>query len=114
MSPGRPRACDDRYVKAISLSKFHFPKGCFTLVLGNEEFGCSKQLVEAADTIVLLRLCRASCAHRPSCVPRRTVTRGCAQVEIPLYGRKNSLNVANAFAVVAAEIRKQQAPSIPC
>ena len=28
-------------------------------------------------------------------------------VEIPLYGRKNSLNVANAFAVVVFEILRQ-------
>jgi hypothetical protein len=60
-------------VKAISLSKFHFPKGCFTLVLGNEEFGCSKQLVEAADTIVLLRvvpLCPSAIVRTPA--DRRT------------------------------------------
>jgi tRNA G18 (ribose-2'-O)-methylase SpoU len=48
-----------------------------TLVLGNEERGCSRRILEVADQIV----------------------------EIPLVGRKNSLNVANAFAILAHFVR---------
>ncbi len=64
--------------EAISLHDFIFPKS-FTLVCGNEEFGCSDETLKLADFIV----------------------------EIPLRGRKNSLNVANAFAIAAAEIARQ-------
>ena len=63
---------------AVPLKTFHFPKK-FTLVVGNEEHGCSQELLKAADNIV----------------------------KIPLRGRKNSLNVANAFAIAAAEIVEQ-------
>lgn len=51
----------------------------FTLVIGNEEYGCSTSALSQADQII----------------------------SIPLYGRKNSLNVANAFAIAAAEITRQ-------
>lgn len=50
-----------------------------TLVLGNEEYGCSKNTLAKAD----------------------------AFISIPLYGRKNSLNVANAFSIVAETIRRR-------
>jgi len=63
---------------AIPIKEFHFPK-TFTLVLGNEEYGCSCELTKVADHLI----------------------------EIPLRGRKNSLNVANAFAIAAAEIAGQ-------
>ncbi len=63
---------------AIPLKKFLFPP-CFTLILGNEEFGCSEESLKLAD-------------HK---------------VYIPMFGRKNSLNVANAFAITAYEIRRQ-------
>lgn len=62
--------------ETIPLDEFHFPKS-FTLALGNEEYGCSDALLREADCIV----------------------------SIPLYGRKNSLNVANAFAIAAYTIR---------
>lgn len=52
----------------------------FTLVVGNEEYGCSHQTLQMADELL----------------------------EIPLKGRKNSLNVANAFAIAAYEIQKQK------
>lgn len=63
---------------AISIYDFSFPEK-FTLVVGNEEYGCSDEILEIADVIV----------------------------EIPLRGRKNSLNVANAFAIAASEIVRQ-------
>ena len=61
--------------EAPSLFDFDFPTA-FTLLLGNEEYGLSKEAVEVAD-------------HR---------------VQIPLLGSKNSLNVACAFAIAAAHI----------
>jgi tRNA G18 (ribose-2'-O)-methylase SpoU len=65
--------------RAISLHEFIFPPS-FTLAIGNEEYGCSEQILYEADYLV----------------------------EIPLRGRKNSLNVANAFAIAAAEIARQR------
>lgn len=64
---------------AVSLYNYVFPEQ-FTLALGNEEYGCSDDTLRIADIII----------------------------EIPLRGRKNSLNVANAFAIVAAEISRQK------
>ncbi len=63
---------------AAALNQFQFPPSC-TLVVGNEEYGISKEILLNADAIV----------------------------EIPLYGKKNSLNVANAFAIAAATISQQ-------
>lgn len=65
--------------QATSIYEFIFPSS-FTLVLGNEEYGCSDETLKQADFLI----------------------------EIPLRGRKNSLNVANAFAVAAAEIQRQK------
>lgn len=59
--------------------EFAFPE-TFTLVLGNEEHGCSDAVLAIADHCI----------------------------QIPLVGKKNSLNVACAFAIVAAEITKQK------
>lgn len=64
---------------AIPLYEFIFPD-VFTLVVGNEEYGCSENTLAQADYVL----------------------------EIPLRGRKNSLNVANAFAMVASEIQRQK------
>ena len=58
--------------------EYPFPKSG-TLVLGNEEYGCSQDILSVAD----------------------------AFISIPLYGRKNSLNVANAFSIVAETIRRR-------
>lgn len=74
----RPLIILDTAEEAIPIDHFIFPQS-FTLVVGNEEYGCSQNLLSQADVII----------------------------EIPLYGRKNSLNVANAFAIAAAEIRRQ-------
>lgn len=56
----------------IPLSEFIFPE-TFTLALGNEEYGCSKEVLKAADILIT----------------------------IPLQGYKNSINVAAAFAIAA-------------
>jgi tRNA G18 (ribose-2'-O)-methylase SpoU len=65
--------------QAVSLYEMIFPSS-FTLVMGNEEYGCSNETLELADELV----------------------------EIPLRGHKNSLNVANAFAMAAGEIQRQK------
>lgn len=64
---------------AAPLYDFPFPEA-FTLVIGNEEYGCSDDTLKKADALI----------------------------EIPLRGRKNSLNVANAFSIAAAEISRQR------
>jgi tRNA G18 (ribose-2'-O)-methylase SpoU len=63
---------------AQDLAAFAWPFPC-ALVLGNERFGLDAEVLAACDGIV----------------------------RIPLYGRKNSLNVVTAFAVAAYEIRRQ-------
>ena len=63
---------------APSIYDFSFPP-TFTLLLGNEEYGLSRESLDQADQLV----------------------------QIPLQGSKNSLNVACAYAIVAAEIRRQ-------
>lgn len=64
--------------KAIPLDTFTFPEVC-TLVFGNEAYGVSAPLREAASHVVC----------------------------IPLVGGKNSLNVANTVAIIAAFISAQ-------
>lgn len=55
-----------------------YPKHC-TIIIGNEERGIHTHLLEQCDTII----------------------------QIPLVGIKNSINVANAFAIIAAHISYQ-------
>jgi len=62
---------------APSIGSFIFPK-IFTLLLGNEEYGLSKEVLQKVDHFV----------------------------QIPLVGDKNSLNVAAALAIAASAIRK--------
>lgn len=69
--------------EAISLYDFIFPES-FTLVLGNEEYGCSDNSLKEADYIIT----------------------------IPMRGRKNSLNVSNAYAIAAGEILRQKTFSL--
>ncbi len=64
---------------AINVSDYPFPS-TFTLILGNEEYGISDEALALADEIV----------------------------QIPLFGVKNSLNVACAFAIAAAAIRNKK------
>ena len=75
----RPIVVLETTQEALSLYEFIFPSS-FTLVVGNEEYGCSNETLELADYLI----------------------------EIPLRGRKNSLNVANAFAIAAGEILRQK------
>ncbi len=75
----RPFVVLETSQQAIPLYDFIFPS-CFTLVVGNEEYGCSDETLKLADYVV----------------------------EIPLRGHKNSLNVANAFAIAAGEISRQK------
>lgn len=63
---------------AQPVSKYLFPK-TFTLILGNEEYGISEESLKECDSLI----------------------------EIPLYGMKNSINVAGAYSIAAAEIRRQ-------
>lgn len=62
---------------APPIGSFTFPES-FTLLLGNEEYGLSKEVLTMVDQFV----------------------------QIPLLGNKNSLNVASAFAIAASVIRK--------
>ena len=71
-------ALETDHHRGISLYDFVFPQQC-TIVLGNEETGCSRNILQHAVSTIY----------------------------IPMHGRKNSLNVANAFAVVASEVRRQ-------
>ena len=60
---------------ASSVQSFSFPSSC-TLIVGNEERGVSQELLKRSDVIL----------------------------QIPLRGRKNSLNVACAFAILAPKV----------
>lgn len=75
----RPIIALETIPSATAYYDFQFPD-TFTLVIGNEEEGCSEATLKTADHFI----------------------------QIPLYGRKNSLNAACAFAIVAAEIAKQK------
>lgn len=72
----RPWIALETHRQAQSLGEFSFPKQG-TLILGNEEFGVSHHWLDKVDAIL----------------------------EIPLVGRKNSLNVSNSFSIAAWQIR---------
>lgn len=72
-----PRIAIDTASQAESIFDFIFPKSC-TIILGNEEYGISEESLKLSDYIV----------------------------EIPMFGIKNSINVAAAYAIVASEIAK--------
>lgn len=74
----RPWIALETNPEATSIDNFKFPS-TFTLIVGNEEYGCSTQTLDHCDHYV----------------------------RIPMHGRKNSLNVAAAFATAAYEIRRQ-------
>ena len=74
----RPIIALETVPNATSIHNYLFPTS-FTLAVGNEEYGLSSETLSLSDHIVA----------------------------IPLTGRKNSLNVANAFAIAAAEIQRQ-------
>jgi tRNA G18 (ribose-2'-O)-methylase SpoU len=64
---------------AMACWEFEFPASEFTLVIGNEEYGIRQEILRQCDDII----------------------------QIPVFGRKNSLNVASALSCVAYEIRRQ-------
>ena len=75
---GTPCFALETVAGAPDIAEFAWPFPC-ALVLGNERFGLDAEVVSACD----------------------------GAVRIPLYGRKNSLNVVTAFAVAACEVRKK-------
>lgn len=75
-----PIICLETAKDAASIYDFCFPDS-FTLILGNEEYGVSDEWLKKCDIVL----------------------------SIPMYGFKNSLNVASAYAITAFEIRKQHA-----
>jgi tRNA G18 (ribose-2'-O)-methylase SpoU len=74
----RPFIGLDTSKTSTSIYDFIFPKK-FTLILGNEEVGISNEILKELDYII----------------------------EIPMLGFKNSINVASAFSIAAAKIRKE-------
>jgi len=74
---GTPCFALETVAGAPDIAAFAWPFPC-ALVLGNERFGLDPEVVAACD----------------------------GAVRIPLYGRKNSLNVVTAFAVTAHEVRR--------
>jgi tRNA G18 (ribose-2'-O)-methylase SpoU len=74
----RPLIALETDPNAPSIFDFTFPPS-FTLMLGNEEYGLSEEALSQKSAIV----------------------------RIPLYGFKNSLNVASAFAIAAGVISHQ-------
>lgn len=79
----RPLIALETIPTACPYYDFAFPDS-FTLAVGNEEYGLSKELLEEANIFI----------------------------QIPLVGRKNSLNVASAFAIIAAEICRKNHKNI--
>ncbi len=75
----KPLIAIETVADACPYYDFCFPD-VFTLALGNEEYGLSEKVLKQADFAI----------------------------QIPLYGRKNSLNVACAFAIIASEIARQK------
>ena len=75
----KPIIALDTSESAISIFDFIFPDN-FTLILGNEEYGISDNYLKQASFII----------------------------EIPMDGCKNSINVACAYAIAAAQIKKQK------
>jgi tRNA G18 (ribose-2'-O)-methylase SpoU len=74
----RPLIAVETVEKALDFRELTYPSIC-TILLGNEVRGINQKLLNEADVIIT----------------------------IPLVGRKNSINVANAFAIVAAQISYQ-------
>lgn len=76
--PPRPWIALETVPGAPAFNEWIYPNGC-TLIVGNEERGIHADLLHSCDTVVC----------------------------IPLAGHKNSLNVANSFAILAAEVAMQ-------
>lgn len=65
--------------QAVSLYEYEFPEQV-TIVLGNEITGVSEEMLDTADK----------------------------HIQIPMFGEKESLNVANTFSIVVYEIVRQR------
>ena len=76
--PPRPWIALETSLEAPAYDERDYPEGC-TIIVGNEERGIRSDLLKRCDAVVC----------------------------IPLSGHKNSLNVANAYAIVAAEAAMQ-------
>jgi tRNA(Leu) C34 or U34 (ribose-2'-O)-methylase TrmL len=76
--PPRPWIALETVPGVPTFNEWIYPKGC-SLIVGNEERGICSELLRHCDTVV----------------------------RIPLAGYKNSLNVANAYAILAAEVAMQ-------
>lgn len=72
----RPLVVVETVPTSVPYYDFTYPEEC-SLAFGNEEYGCSDALLQAADHII----------------------------HIPLFGRKNSLNVSSAFSIIAADLK---------
>lgn len=75
----RPLIALETAEEAEPIGSFLFPE-IFTLIIGNEEYGISDAILSQADIFV----------------------------EIPLFGKKNSMNAACAYAIAAQQIRKSR------
>jgi len=75
----RPFIALETAEEAVTVSNFPFPQ-VFTLFLGNEEYGISDEVLKEIDHFV----------------------------HVPLFGAKNSINVACAFGICGQEIRRQK------
>lgn len=64
---------------AQRLDEFHFPQQKIALLLGNERYGFESDLLKSCDAVI----------------------------EIPCWGRKNSLNVAVTAGIAVHEVRRQ-------
>lgn len=76
----KPFIALDTASNGIALNDFIFPS-TFTLILGNEEYGISDEILKKVHYVL----------------------------EIPMVGCKNSINVACAYAIAAAQIKRQRA-----
>ncbi len=79
----RPFIAIETGEEAESIDSFLFPESC-TLIIGNEEYGISDEVLSQIDIIV----------------------------EIPLFGSKNSINAACAFAIAAQQVRRSKTQAL--
>jgi tRNA G18 (ribose-2'-O)-methylase SpoU len=66
-------------MSAAKLESFAFPQQKIALLLGNERYGFESDLLKSCDAVI----------------------------EIPCWGRKNSLNVAVTAGIAVHEVRRQ-------
>ena len=73
----RPWIAIETAHSAVDVSEFVFPIKC-TIILGNEEYGVSQEILDQVDAIAV----------------------------ISMFGIKNSINIASAFAIVANQLSR--------